>query len=83
MKNTELYHNIYKEISEIVGTEATEQIYERFKGQQVSFPIRLYSPELVQQRVIEEYDGSNIPELAKKYDYSEKSIRRMIKGNSK
>lgn len=78
-KEVELYNDIYKEISEIVGLDATLKIYLRFKGQQVSFPMRLYSPHMIQQNVIKEYDGTNIAELAKKYDYSEKTIRRMIK----
>ena len=78
-KEVELYNDIYKEISEIVGLEATLKIYLRFKGQQISFPVRLYSPHLIQQSVIKEYDGSNIPYLAQKYDYSEKTIRRMIR----
>ena len=78
-KETELYNNIYKEISEMVGLDATLKIYLRFKGQQVSFPVRLYNPQLIQQNVIKEYDGTNIAELAKKYDYSEKTIRRMIR----
>ena len=78
-KETELYNNIYKEISEMVGLDATLKIYLRFKGQQVSFPVRLYNPQLIQQNVIKEYDGNNIAELAKKYDYSEKTIRRMIR----
>ena len=78
-KETELYNNIYKEISEMVGLDATLKIYLRFKGQQVSFPVRLYNPQMIQQSVIKEYDGTNIAELAKKYDYSEKTIRRMIR----
>ena len=78
-KEIELYNDIYKEISEIVGLEATLKIYLRFKGQQVSFPVRLYNPHLIQQNVIKEYDGTNIAYLAQKYDYSEKTIRRMIK----
>lgn len=78
-KEVDLYNDIYKEISEIVGLEATLKMYLRFKGQQVSFPMRLYSPHLIQQNVIKEYDGTNIAYLAQKYDYSEKTIRRMIK----
>lgn len=78
-KEIELYNDIYKEISEIVGPDATLKIYLRFKGQQVSFPMRLYSPHMIQQKVIKEYDGSNIAGLAQKYDYSEKTIRRMIR----
>ena len=58
----------------MVGLDATLKIYLRFKGQQVSFPVRLYNPQMIQQSVIKEYDGTNIGELAKKYDYSEKTI---------
>lgn len=75
----ELYNSVYREISEIVGLEATLKIYLRFKGQQVNFPVRLYNPHLIQKNVIKEFNGSNIPELARKYDYSEKTIRRMIR----
>ena len=78
-KGTELYNDIYREIAEIVGLDAMLKIYLRFKGQQITFPVRLYNPQMIQQNVAQEYDGTNIPELAKKYDYSEKSIRRMIK----
>lgn len=78
-KETELYNSVYREICEIAGLDATLKIYLRFKGQQISFPVRLYNPHLIQQNVIKEYDGSNIRELAKKYDYSEKTIRRMIR----
>ena len=78
-KEVELYNDIYREISEIIGLEATLKIYLRFKGQQVSFPVRLYNPQMIQQSVIKEYDGTNIAALAQKYDYSEKTIRRMIR----
>ena len=80
-KEVDLYNEIYKEISEIVGLEATLKLYLRFKGQQISFPVRLYSPSMIQQNVIREFDGTNIAELAQKYDYSEKTIRRMIRNS--
>ena len=78
-KEIELYNDIYKEISEIVGLDNTLKIYLRFKGQQITFPVRLYNSHMIQQSVIKEYDGTNIAELAQKYDYSEKTIRRMIR----
>ena len=77
-KKPELYNAVYKEICEIVGLEATLKLYDRFKGQQVSFPMRLYNPHSIKLNVLEEYDGSNLKNLAKKYEYSEKTIRRMI-----
>ena len=78
-KETELYNAVYKELSEIIGLDATLKVYMRFKGEQVTFPVRLYNPSMIQQKVILEYDGTNIAELARKYDYSEKTVRRMIK----
>lgn len=81
-KKSELYNTVYREISEIVGLEATLKIYLRFKGQQISFPVRLYNPKMIRQKVMKEFDGTNIHELANKYDYSEKTIRRMISGKN-
>ena len=78
-KESELYNTVYKELSEIIGLDDTLKIYLRFKGQQVNFPVRLYNPHLIQQNVIKEFDGTNITELAQKYDYSERTIRRMIR----
>lgn len=78
-KESELYNTVYRELSELVGDDAACKIYLRFKGQQISFPIRLYNPTKIQQKVIREFNGTNIPALAKKYEYSEKTIRRMIK----
>ena len=48
-KERELYNSVYREISEIVGLEATLKLYLRFKGQQINFPVRLYNPHLIQQ----------------------------------
>lgn len=78
-RKSELYNAVYREISEIIGLDATLKLYLRFKGQQITFPVRLYNPQLIKQNVIKEFDGTNIRELAKKYDYSEKTIRRMIR----
>lgn len=69
-KESELYNTVYREMSEIVGLDATLKIYLRFKGQQITFPVRLYNPQLIQQNVIKEFDGTNIRALAQKYDYS-------------
>ena len=75
---TEIFNAIYKELCEIIGQDATMELYWRFKGQQVCFPVRLYDPVLIKEIVLKEFDGTNITELAQKYDYSEKTIRRML-----
>ena len=50
-----------------------------YHGTQMNFPQKLHNPEYVKMVVPLEYDGTNIKQLAKKYNYSEKTIRRMIK----
>ncbi len=79
----ELLNAVYKEISEKLGMNTAMTIYQMFKGQQISFPTRFFNPAMIQQAIIQEYDGSNIRMLAIKYNYSEKTIRRIIKESVK
>ena len=74
----ELLNSIYRELSEHLGMETTLEIHRMFKGQQISFPVRLFNPAVIQKKIVEEYDGTNIRALAVKYDYSEKTVRRII-----
>ena len=75
----ELLNNVYREISEKLGMDTAMNIYQLFKGQQICFPTRFFSPARIRQCIIAEYDGSNARALAIKYNYSEKTIRRIIK----
>ncbi len=77
--DNELLNNVYREISEATGIDTALELYRLFKGQQVTFPVRFLNPDCVKQRIVEEYDGTNLSQLATKYDYSEKTIRRIIK----
>lgn len=78
-QNSNLLHNVYREISEELGIEAALTIHKMFRGTQVSFPVRFFDTQCVKEMIIQEYDGTNVSALAKKYDYSEKTIRRIIK----
>lgn len=75
----ELLNGVYYEISEILGMDTAIEIYRLFKGQQICFPIRLFNPVRIRKYITQEYDGTNIRILAVKYQYSEKTIRRIIK----
>ena len=75
----ELLNSVYKEISEKLGMDAAMEIYQMFKGQQISFPTRFFSPAKLHQIIVQQYDGTNVRTLAVKYGYSEKTIRRIIK----
>ena len=78
-KDSELLNAVYKEISEKLGMDTAMDIYQMFKGQQINFPVRFFNPARIQQIIAKEYDGTNVRTLAIKYNYSEKTIRRIIK----
>lgn len=79
--DSELLNTVYKEVSERLGMDTAMEIYQMFKGQQINFPIRFFNPARIQQIIVQEYDGTNIRTLAIKYNYSEKTIRRIIKNS--
>ena len=78
-RDPELLNSVYREISERMGVDAAFELYQMFKGQQICFPVRFYNPACLRQIIIQEYDGTNIRLLATKYNYSEKTIRRIVK----
>lgn len=78
-KDPEMLNEIYEEISAQIGVEATLQLYLLFRGQQVSFPLRFFHPDYIRRQISQEYNGSNLKELAHKYDYSEKTVRRILR----
>ena len=70
---------IYREIAEIAGEEIARTIHANFKGQQVVFPNKLYSSQYIAEKIQLEYDGKNIRQLAMKYCYTERLLRKIIK----
>jgi len=74
----DLLQESYAQLYELVGEELTEKIYEMYRGRQISFPMRLYNRDKVAAQIVEEYDGHNLAELTKKYEYSQRWIRQII-----
>ena len=72
-------NEVYREIADEIGIEKTFVIFNLFHGTQVSFPKRLFSKEYTHKAILKEYNGKNVPQLAQKYNYSERSIWRIIK----
>lgn len=81
-QDSELLNSVYREISEKLGLDAAMELYQMFKGQQICFPIRFFNPARIRQIIIKEYNGTNVRLLATKYNYSEKTIRRILKNSS-
>ena len=82
-KESELFNEVYREISEIMGTDGAIAIFEMYKGQQITFPVHLFSSKRIRKNIVSEYDGTNLRELSKKYGYSEKTVRRIIREEPK
>ncbi len=80
-KKTDGFNGIYAELAEIIDIEVVEQIYSQYKGQQITFPMRLYSKSYIENLICQEFTGKNYRELAQKYEYSERWIREILKGN--
>lgn len=72
-------NEVYREIANEIGIDNARIIHKLFHGTQISFPNRLYSKEYIHRAIVKEYNGKNAVMLAKKYDYSERSIWRIIK----
>lgn len=76
-------NDIYKDIANEIGLENTLIIFRLFHGTQISFPNRLLSKEYTHNAIKSEYNGNNVPQLAQKYNYSERSIWRILKSVKK
>lgn len=72
-------NDIYKSIAEEIGFENTVAVYNMFRGTQVSFPSRMLSKEFVYKAIAKEYNRKNVAQLAQKYNYTERTIWRIIK----
>ena len=74
-------NGIYAEIANLLGVDAAVQLHKRYRGTQVTFPVELICREYIFDQIKEEYNGTNIRELATKYGYTEKWVRKIVKNN--
>lgn len=77
-RNMEKYLGLYAELAEIVGEKNVKEIYNRFQGLEVSFPMRLYSPDYVVSLAMENEGKKELREIAREYGYNEKYLKRLM-----
>lgn len=70
--------DVYNQLIELIGEENTLLVFQTFRGQQVTFPKRFYKSEYVIKEVRRRYDGSNLQELAREFDYTDRHLRKLI-----
>ena len=73
------FKGIYAEMSEILGEEIVKIIHKHYKGQQVNFPMKLYSNEYVENYIIENYSEKTVREISITLGYSDKWVQKLIK----
>lgn len=78
---SEYLNGIYTELANLLGIDAAMKIHAHYRGQQVTFPVEFFSKQFTKSRIIDEYDGHNVKQLATRYGYSEKTIRKILKDN--
>ena len=66
-------------LANLLGIEAVLKIHSAYRGQQITFPVQLFSKEFLKKQIVDEYNGYNIKQLATKYGYSEKWVRQILK----
>ena len=75
----EFLNGLYKDLANLVGDENAQKIYLEYRGQQITFPVEFYSKQYIYNQIIAEYDGTNLKQLATKFGYSERTVRRILK----
>lgn len=79
---SECLNGVYSEFASILGMEAALKIHSVFRGQQVFFPVELFSKEFIRSQIISEFDGHNVRQLATEYGYTEKWIKKILKDST-
>ena len=77
-KNKSDYKGIYSDMVEILGEDIVFKLYKNYRGQQVTFPMRLYSKSYVEEYIIKNYNGKNIKEISRKLGYTCNWVQQVI-----
>ncbi len=56
-------------------------MHKLYNGMQITFPKNFNNPEYIHKQILEEYDGTNVRVLSKRYDCTERWIREIINKN--
>ena len=75
----EYLNGAYNDFANLLGMDAVLKIHAAYRGQQITFPVELFSKEFIALQIVQEYDGFNVKQLATKFGYSEKWIRKILK----
>lgn len=72
------YSKVYNEVAEIIGDDKIKEFCLFFQGQQVLFPMKLYSADYVVNEILQSDGEKSVAEFAKTYGYSERYLRKLL-----
>lgn len=75
----ELLNEFYQELADLIGLENAYKLHETYRGLSYTFPMRLYDPKKVAQKIVAEYNGENASELARHYGYSMRWVLEVLR----
>lgn len=85
MLEHELLNQFYKELFELIGEEAMFIIYQNYCGLNLNVPKKLYDSKKIAIKLstLEKVDLQTKQEFARKYDYSQRQIERLLLSKQK
>lgn len=78
----EYLNSAYSELANLLGIEAVFKLHSTYRGQQIFYPVELFSKEYIRKQITSEYNGQNAKQLATKYGYTEKWIKKILKDHT-
>lgn len=73
------FAGVYKDLAEIIGAENVKRLFLNMRGQQVTFPQKLYSKEYVIKRAKEVKEKTEMKKLAIEFGYTERRLQQLAK----
>lgn len=80
-KKSDNYRGIYKDMIEVLGADMTLKVFENYKGQQITFPMRLYSDKYIIEYLNKHYDGTNLKQISRNLGYTCNWLQKLINKN--
>lgn len=75
----EMLPESYQDVADIIGIGKFLELCKLFGGMEVYIPqYKTLIKPIRNQKILEEYNGNNIRELARKYDVCESTIRKIV-----
>lgn len=77
-KNKYDYKGIYADMVDILGEEIVVKLHQYYRGQQITFPMKLYSNQYIKNYIINNYKSKTLKEMCRELGYTEGWIKQLI-----